>query len=241
MELQGIFLDMYGTLADGDKAAVEAVCAHIVEQNALPISAPALAIDWGNRFFAMIATANGPDFKTLYEIELITLSATARELGVSLDPRPYADELRRYWCTAPLHAEVHAALAGLPRPVCIVSNADRDDVAAALRFHGLAHLPFVTSECARSYKPDAAIFEMALNKMGWDARRVVHVGDSLHSDVGGAQPLGLKTAWVARENRIHDIGALEPDRTLADLGELVNWLRDGATSATSPAAGRPCG
>jgi FMN phosphatase YigB (HAD superfamily) len=56
---------------------------------------------------------------------------------------------------------------------------------------------------------------------GWRVDRVIHVGDSLHSDVGGARKLGIRTAWVNRAERITDIGTDVPDMTWTDLNPLT--------------------
>jgi len=46
--------------------------------------------------------------------------------------------------------------------IYVVSNIDRDDVIKAIAYHGLKPAGVFTSEDARSYKPRAEIFEMAL-------------------------------------------------------------------------------
>ncbi|MCK6455241.1 MAG: HAD family hydrolase [Phycisphaerae bacterium] len=222
--IRGLFLDMYGTLTGGDRAAVEAVCEQVVRAHPLPTSARALSIEWGELFFAAIESANGPAFHTLFDLEQITLVETLARYDVTLDPRPYAEALREYWRDPPLHDEVLDGLSMLRIPVCIVSNADRDDVAAALARHGLSDLAFVTSECARSYKPDRGVFDLALRRTGWDPDTVIHVGDSLHSDVGGARAAGLRAGWLCREGRIHDVGEKDPDHTFRDLRELAAWV-----------------
>lgn len=227
MPLQGLFLDMYGTLTGGDRAAVESVCAQIIADHGVPMTAHALAVEWGNRFFAAIETANGSAFRTLFDLELDTLDETLTAHGARIDPMPYARALQAYWKAPPLHDEVLDAVARFCVPVCIVSNADRDDLVSALGRHGLGDIPFVTSECARSYKPDAGVFREALSRMGWRASDVMHVGDSLYSDVGGAKPLGILTGWVCREGRIHDVGAERPDHVFRNLRELADWLADG--------------
>ncbi len=79
----------------------------------------------------------------------------------------------------------------------------------------------VTSEDARSYKPHREIFEMALARTGWRRDRVIHVGDSLHSDVGGAMAAGIRSGWVNRAHRIHDIGNHQPDHEFVDLHGLT--------------------
>ncbi len=225
MKLQGIFLDMYGTLTAGDRAAVEDVCRGVCEQHRLDIRPAELAVAWGERFFDAIEHANGDRFRTLFDLERVTLVETLAEHGVRVDPEPYCRRLQAYWRDPPLHPEVPAALRELSVPIFIVSNADRDDVAEALRRNGLDHIRFITSECARSYKPDVEVFREALRRTGWDASAVMHVGDSLHSDVGGAKPLGLRTGWVCRDDRIHDVGRERPDHVFRDLTELVRWTR----------------
>ncbi|WP_254767278.1 HAD family hydrolase [Salinilacihabitans rarus] len=47
-------------------------------------------------------------------------------------------------------------------------------------------------------KPDPAPFERALSGLGVDPTRTVHVGDSLHADVAGANAMGMHSAWIDR-------------------------------------------
>ncbi len=217
MKLDGVFLDMYGTLTTGDRAAVEATCADIIRDTGVNMCARELGIAWGERFFAAMEHANGEDFRTLLGLETETLCETMAVLGVALEPERYIARLTAYWRRPPLHAEVHDFLVRFQTPVCIVSNADRADLDAALAFHDLRPAAVVTSEDVRSYKPDPRIFEAALERTGWRRAHVLHVGDSLHSDVGGAAGVGLRTGWVNRAQRIHDIGNHEPDYEFPDL------------------------
>ncbi len=267
MNFDGLFIDMYGTLTTGDKAAVEAVCREIVHDTAVrrptgePLTAPELAIIWGERFFADMEACNGDGFRTLFELESASLVRTMAALGVQVDPAPYVTRLSAYWRDPPLQPEVRdflqrcaaapatgpaagratrlstlvresslAPRAPRPLPLCIVSNADQADLEAALHrlelqvgpgFHVAA---VITSEEARSYKPHPAIFELALARTGWRRDRVVHIGDSLHSDVGGARAAGLRSAWVNRAHRIHDIGTCTPDHECTDLLDVLQCL-----------------
>ena len=227
MELDGIFLDLYGTLTAGDRQAVETVCADIVRDNALSISAYELSVTWGERFFNALDFCSGQRFKTLFDVEIQTLRETMAALGVAVDAKRYTGQLQHYWKHPPLQPEVQQFLAAMKLPICIVSNADRGDAEMALARCEVKVAHLVTSEDARSYKPDRAIFEMALRRTGWRRDRVIHVGDSLHSDVGGAMVAGLKSGWVNRAHRIHDIGAHVPDYEFEDLmglADLVNRM-----------------
>ncbi|GJQ27570.1 MAG: haloacid dehalogenase [Phycisphaerae bacterium] len=228
MELDGVFLDMYGTLTAGDRQAVEATCEHLVRDFRLAISAHELSITWGERFFHALDFCNGDAFLTLFDVERRTLRETMAALGVTMDPTPYAEMLRRYWSDPPLQPEAIAFLQTCSLPVCLVSNADRVDIDAVIERHALKLERVVTSEDARSYKPDRAIFDQALAQTGWRRERVIHVGDSLHSDVGGAMVAGLRSGWVNRAHRIHDIGTHTPDHEFGDLLEFLRWLDQGA-------------
>ena len=221
MELDGIFLDLYGTLTSGDRAAVEAVCAEVVRDCGVSMSPRELSIGWGERFFRFLDTGDGSGFRTLFDVEMETLIETLAPLGVDIDPRPYAERLREYWRNPPLQEEVGAFFSLVGCPVCIVSNADRADAEAVVSANRLPITHLVTSEDARSYKPHREIFEMALARTGWRRDRVIHVGDSLHSDVGGAMAAGIRSGWVNRAHRIHDIGNQQPDHEFADLHELA--------------------
>lgn len=221
MELDGIFLDLYGTLTSGDRAAVEAVCAEIVRNCGVAMSPHELSIAWGERFFRFLDASDGSGFRTLFDVEMETLIETMAPLGVDIDPRPYAERLRKYWRNPPLQEEVGAFFETLDCPVCIVSNADRADAEAVVSGNRWPIKHLVTSEDARSYKPHREIFEMALARTGWRRDRVIHVGDSLHSDVGGAMAAGIRSGWVNRAHRIHDIGNHQPDHEFVDLHGLT--------------------
>ncbi|MGB9625019.1 MAG: HAD family hydrolase [Phycisphaerae bacterium] len=228
-ELDGLFLDFYGTLVGGDREAVESVCRRIVQQYSLPITPEQLGIDWGKGYFALSEVCNNGHFRTLYQIECDSLVDTMRPLvGHDIDPAPFVAGLTDWLRSPPVFEETHEVLAELRRrgvPVCLVSNADHADLLAALDARGIRVDHVVTSESARSYKPDVTIFRQALSLTGWDAARVLHVGDSLHSDVGGARAAGLKAVWVCRSVRISDIGTAEPDWRINDLRGLLDLVR----------------
>ncbi len=71
--LDGIFLDMYGTLTTGDRAAVEAVCQRVIADTGVALSARELASTWGERFFAAMEATNSHAFETLLQLEARTL------------------------------------------------------------------------------------------------------------------------------------------------------------------------
>lgn len=83
----------------------------------------------------------------------------------------------------------------------VVSNIDDDYLYPLLEQHELMPLfdHCISSEAARSCKPDPEIFHYALDKAGRDARQVLFVGDSLHHDVAGAHRVGMRSARIVEE------------------------------------------
>ena len=51
----------------------------------------------------------------------------------------------------------------------------------------------------RSAKPDAAIFEYALNAVGVSPEEAVHVGDSFEADIMGAHATGIRAILLDRD------------------------------------------
>ncbi|MFH1418576.1 MAG: HAD family hydrolase [Planctomycetota bacterium] len=224
MELDGVFMDLYGTLTSGDREAVEETCAAIVRDTGAPLTPGELSIVWGERFLRATESCNGDAFETLFELEQRTLVETMDELGLTVDPEPYARMLVAYWRNAPLQREAAEFLSRFEHPIFIVSNADQADAESVLSRHDIRLKGILTSESARSYKPDRRIFEIALEQTGWRRDRVMHVGDSLHSDVGGALAADIRSGWLNRTHRIHDIGIHEPDHEFADLNAFAAWV-----------------
>ena len=83
--------------------------------------------------------------------------------------------------------------------ICIVS-----DMIANIQIRKLQKLGvtkniryLVTSEEVGTEKPDAKIFQMALDKLGLSAKEVVMIGDSEIKDIKGAQALGIKAYKIS--------------------------------------------
>ncbi len=80
-------------------------------------------------------------------------------------------------------------------------------------------------------KPRPEIFQATLDALGVAAEETLHVGDDLRADVGGAAPLGIRTAWITRRVRDPEAKLCEwegphPDWTVADLAELEELVRE---------------
>ena len=217
----GLLIDFYGTISKGDRDVVDSVCGKVVAACGLDLDAEQMAECWGRQFFALLDRSNHQDFLTLCECESASLRTTIASLGAGeIDVEPFVAELEEYWADPPIHADAAEFLREVDLPTCCVSNADTEPLMAAIAKHGLRFDAVITSQSARCYKPAPAIFEKALATLEIEPQRAMHIGDSLHSDVGGAKNLGITTTWVRRANRIHDIGSCQPDHVVSCLTDM---------------------
>ena len=75
----------------------------------------------------------------------------------------------------------------------------------------------VTAEQARSYKPSARNFEVALERIGRPRGAVLHVAQSLFHDHLPAQAIGLATAWIDRRHDRAGFGATPAASAIPNL------------------------
>ncbi len=94
----------------------------------------------------------------------------------------------------------------------------------------------ITSASAGFYKSRPEIYLHAARELGADPQRMVHVGDSIRFDVGGASRAGMGTVWLQRNGASHDDGPVFPDLTLQSLENaaprILNLLRSRNTLET---------
>jgi putative hydrolase of the HAD superfamily len=72
-------------------------------------------------------------------------------------------------------------------------------------------------------KPDPRLFQIALEEAGCSAIELVHVGDSLETDVSGAASAGVISVWLNRSGAQAD-REIEPDFEISTLTELLKIL-----------------
>jgi 2-haloacid dehalogenase len=111
-----------------------------------------------------------------------------------------------------------AAQAGLR--LVIVSNTDRSIMAHTLRQLEVEFDDVVVAEDVGAYKPGHEPFERALEVTGEEPHRILHVAFGFKYDIGPAQRLGFRTAWVNRHAE-EAPGPERPDHEWRDLWGLA--------------------
>ncbi len=108
-------------------------------------------------------------------------------------------------------------------PVALITNGSRELQSQKLETLGIADqfdvTVFIDPEQGVDPKPSSVPFERALDSLAVDPGSTLHVGDSLHADIAGANAMGMDSAWI-------DLGttALDGHRPTYRLDSLEELL-----------------
>jgi 2-haloacid dehalogenase len=111
--------------------------------------------------------------------------------------------------------------------LAIISNTDDDLFAGTARKLAIDFDHVITAQQAKSYKPSHHNFQLAMEKIGLPADRILHVGQSIYHDVVPARSMGLATVWVTRRRVKEGVAATlpasgQPDLEVPDLKTLAD-------------------
>jgi len=209
--------DCYGTLIDWQGGVVRAF------RDLLPNGAenvPDIFSLWERTQREMLRAPYVP----YAEILRNSFRQTMETLGHRCPPyatESFVDSLAR-WEPFP---DVNPALIRLSQryKLAVISNIDRQLLGGTLRRLPVRFDAIMTAEDARTYKPDPAIFELALRKMGCAPPEVAHVAFGAGYDLEPACGLGIRTVYLNRQGLPRPALPLEAEiRSLADLPRL--WV-----------------
>ena len=219
--VKAFFVDFYGTVVHEDGAVIK-VITKILSETGNGADPSEIGSFWWEDFRDMFTDSFGDTFETQRDLERKSLEHTIARFGSSEDPGELSDLMFAHWRKPPIFEDSKPFFDKCPVPVYIVSNIDDQDIMCAIEYHGLNPAGVFTSEGARSYKPRKELFELALDKTGLNPDEVIHIGDSLSSDVRGAEALGIGTLWLNRSGK--DVP--EGIRAIAELTEAFAYLEN---------------
>lgn len=215
--------DVFGTLIsvrEGSYAAFEAI---LKEAGGAGVDVRAFWEHWEER---NIAHYRGP-YKRYRDICAQSLAETFEHYALHGDPRL----IERYFDAFPgfqLYPDVERTLDALApgHRLAIVSNID-DDLLALTPLKRSFDL-FCTAERARGYKPDGSLFRYLLDeaksRFGITLGSILHSGQSQHTDMVGAKPLGIRVAWINRRSVPLHSSVPRPDHVFPDVASLLRLL-----------------
>ena len=225
-----VIFDMYDTLVQNDPRRWQATFQEIIQQQALDATADRLWQEWRSfdRKFRDSRFIPDAPFRSYYQAwrDAFACSFAALDLPGDADAAvtkaiadlgqrtPYSETvealwlIQKYWRTA------------------VLSNADDSFLLPNLERLGLDFELVLSSEAARSYKPQPGLFLEALDRLGVGPQESVYVGDRQFEDVQGAGNVGINTVWINRSGEALDPQLPKPDGQISSLLELPDLLLD---------------
>lgn len=214
--VKAVFLDFYGTVVFEDGEIINKITDIIMETGNVDDRKKAGAF-WWNEFQTMFMNSYGTAFETQRVLERKSLEKTLNEFHSKADPAELSEMMFAHWVKPQIFDEAKQFFEECPVPVYIVSNIDTADILKALDFHDLKPAGVFTSEDARAYKPRKELFQLALGSTGLNCDEVVHIGDSLSSDVRGAGEAGINAIWLNRSHKVVPDGVTAIENLLEAL------------------------
>lgn len=226
MKFQAVFLDFYGTLVHEDDEIISMICKEIQASARLNCTTREISDHWWFEFSSIFQNSSGESFQTQREIGVRSLTNTINKFESNCKAEILIEKQFAHWSKPRIYEDTLPFLNDIKDiPVYILSNIDRNDVVEATQYHGIQVTAIITSEDVKSYKPMPKMFIEALKRSQLQASEVIHIGDSLLSDVGGACSVGIPHIWLNRLNRRVPEENL-PDYICHNLVEVKSILLD---------------
>lgn len=217
--VKAFFLDFYGTVVHEDGEVVKKI-SQLIYETGKAESPSEVDSFWWKDFQNLFNNSYGNRFETQRVLEKKSIKHTLEKFASNENIDRLSNYMFEHWVKPPIFEESKKFFEVSPLPIYIVSNIDTNDILRAVEFHQLSPSGIFTSEDAKAYKPRKELFELALNTTGLRADEVIHIGDSLSSDVKGASSVGIKAIWLNRFNKKNLCGV----DSITDLLEALDKL-----------------
>ena len=195
--IKAYFVDFYGTIVHEDGEVIKKITQIIYDTGKVENKAD-IGSFWWNDFQSMFMKSFGDSFETQRALEKKSLRDTLEKFKSPADADVLSNMMFEHWIKPPIFEDSKFFFENSPLPIYIVSNIDTSDILKAIEYHGLKPASVFTSEDAMSYKPRPELFKLALRETGLQPEEVIHIGDSVSSDVKGATAVGIKALWLNR-------------------------------------------
>lgn len=217
--IKAFFLDFYGTVVHEDGEVVKKI-SQLIYETGKAESPSEVDSFWWKDFQNLFNNSYGNTFETQRALEKKSIKHTLEKFASNENIDKLSNYMFEHWVKPPIFEESKKFFEISPLPIYIVSNIDANDVLRAIEFHQLSPSGIFTSEDAKAYKPRKELFELALNTTGLHADEVIHIGDSLSSDVKGASSVGIKAIWLNIFNKENSCGVDSITNLLEALDKL---------------------
>lgn len=198
--IKAVFIDFMGTLVS-DKSMYLKKLVMRCYKNGNAVSPEEIMSFWLPVHDSLLENSFADSFVLEYDIAMKVFQRVMERFQIKDNPEVLCAILEKHWMYSKAFGDVKTFFEKCPYPVYIVSNNDTKYLEEAVRHLAVGSAGIITSQMCRAYKPRKEIFEYALLKCGCDETEVIHIGDSLKSDVEGAQGAGISPWLLDREDK----------------------------------------
>lgn len=195
--IRSIFIDYTGTIIQEKGDDLEKLVLRIWKNSNFK-NPEEIAVSWWNRLKMMEEKSFGDTFLTEDEIVEHLLKLFEEEEGLADNFSELHKLFQRFWMYAPIFEDVEEFFEKCPLPIYVITNNGVCYVQECLKHNGLKAAGIISGELVRAYKPHKELFEYALKVCGCNAEEVIHIGDSIISDVNGALTAGITPILLDR-------------------------------------------
>jgi len=214
--MRAIFLDYTGTMVREDEPYTMELLKYFLTHSELKEPNKALSVVWG-----MVKETEdkyyGDTFIKKDRMVDIILDRCVKEYGLKGDLEHMHELWRNSWIHAPLFDDVKPFFERMTCPIYILTNDDLCYIEESLKEKGIKPAGIVAAEMARACKPHREIFEKALEIAKVKPQEVIHIGDSMTSDVEAAKAVGITPVYLSRKKGVH----IDGFRVIMSLDEIV--------------------
>jgi len=198
--VRALTFDIFGTTVDW-RSGVSAEAARIGARSGVRCDWEALADAWRALYIpSMDRVRRGELPWTNFDrLHRLSLDQVLREVGAEGFDAAARDELTLVWERLPAWPDSVPGLERLARrfTVATLSNGNRSQQAALVRFAELPFQRLLSAEDFRHYKPDPEVYLGAASALGLEAGQVMMVA-AHKPDLRAAQAAGLRAAFIER-------------------------------------------
>jgi 2-haloacid dehalogenase len=237
--IRTLIFDVLGTVVD-EAGSITAELSTVIVGPGRGPQAAAVASTWSQQLESMLDQVAGgyAAWQSNDELRRAALQEALRAHAITNLPASAVEELAMVGHRLRPWPDSSRALQDLARSYALValSNADLAQLVDMFSAGGLAWHGIASGELVRSYKPDPAVYRMALDRFALNPQETMMV--AAHPwDLRAAATHGLRTAYVARPGE----GVLDPtdhfDIQADGLAHLATLLTDRRSTVSTERTG----
>ena len=221
---KAIFIDYTGTMVQEDEPYTRELLGYFIAHSNLKDPKEILKVVWG-KVKEFEAESYGDAFEGVDARTDRILDFCVKNCGLDGDLKYMHEVWSKIWVQAPLFDDVKPFFERTKLPIYVLSNDDLCYIEESMKLKGIKPAGIISADLAKACKPSKMIFEKALEMAGVNADEVVHIGDSIVSDVEPAKSLGITPIYLSRKGDAK-LDGVKVISTLDEFPSVYELLKD---------------